>query len=266
MDVMNIRILKKIKKRKGSMFVEAAIVLPIFFMAILSIVLTIRLAAVEANTMECFSKVSQEYAREMYLTGRGPLQNFVFEARVKSEVAEKEKLDLRNPRIQNHFGLGEALTDPGLVNASFLYEVDLTLPLRLNRGLSFQEHLVFRGFIGRESWEDGFGFDEMEKSDNPNGVFVFPRAGERYHKADCRIIEVYPVEKILSPGLKKKYSPCKLCKSGDLPYGCKVYCFESTGKVFHKGICTTVDRYVVEIDKEEAIERGYTPCAFCGGD
>ncbi len=261
MEVINI----KLSEKRASIFVEAAIVLPVFFVAMISLTLTIRLAAVEANTMECFSSISRDYAKEMYLTGRGPAQNYLYESRVKARIEQDEKLNLQNVRVENHLGGGRVLLDSGYVDASLMYEVNIALPLSFSRGISFQEHLAYRGFVGRQKGVEGFGFDEMEKSDNPNAVFVFPRAGERYHKADCRIIKVYPVEKILSPALKKQYKPCRLCKSGDLPYGSRVYCFESTGKVYHKGSCTTVDRYVVEMDRQEAIDKGYTPCAYCGG-
>jgi hypothetical protein len=39
-----------------------------------------------------------------------------------------------------------------------------------------------------------------------------------------------------------------------------------SGKVFHKGSCTTVDRYVIAIEADEAIEKGYSPCYYCGGE
>lgn len=259
--MVNINI-RGLGKRKGSLMVEAAIVLPIFFLAILSLVLTIRLAEVEANTMASISKVSQAYAKEMYLVNLGPVQDLAFDVRVKKQVADQEKMVLGKVGVEKKT---YPLRDQGLVKAALNYEIDLALPMRLSPALSFQESLLFRGFVGRKWPGPGFGFDEMERSDNPNGVFVFPRAGERYHIEDCRIIVVFPVEKILTQSLKSKYSPCKICKARDLPLGSKVYCFESSGRVYHKGICPSVDRYVIEIDKEEAIEKGYTACAYCGG-
>lgn len=242
------------------MFVETAIVLPFFLLAIITISLLIKVMAVEENTMLHFVTEEQRYAKEMYLT---ELHDGLHEYRMLKKMDEIQAAKLRNPRIGRQLGI--FVKDSGLVNTSLSYELEIPLPLAFNRELAIEQHLLFRGFVGADNLGEPMGFDAMEREEKASSVYVFPRAGERYHRKDCRIIDVYPVEKVLSKDIRKKYKPCKLCKAEALPPGCLVYCFDKSGKVYHKGSCTTVDRYVIEMDRDEAIEKGYTACLFCGG-
>lgn len=258
------------KNKKGSLFVETSIILPFFLLAILSIAILIKAIGVEESTMGCFAEEGQRCAKEMYLTQIDEsfesyetelFQDVIFKHRTLKRLKDHELVELKNINIER-FGFRQ---DPGIVNYRLSYEIDVPLPLSFRRGLKFEQTLLFRGFIGAENADGGLGFDEMERPDSLSSVYVFPRAGEKYHRFDCRVIDVYPVERILSPEIKRVYRPCKLCNASCLPWGCRVYCFEKNGKVYHRGSCTTVDRYVVEMDKEEAVEKGYTPCLFCGG-
>lgn len=253
--------IEKGKGKKGSLFVETAVVLPFFLMAIITISLLVRVVAIEENTMLCFADESHKYAKEMYLT---EFTHVFHEERLLNRLNAVESARLKNERVEyRHSILHEK--DLGKTNAFLSYELEIPLPFSFKRELKLEQHLFFRGFIGADNPGEAMGFDAMETGESSSSVYVFPRAGERYHRIDCRVIDVYPVEKVLSKDLMKKYEPCKLCKAETLSPGCLVYCFDKCGKVYHKGSCVTVDRYVVEMDSEEAIEKGYTPCSFCGG-
>ena len=279
--------------KRGSLFVETAIVLPLFLLAVLSISILIRITAVEENTMRCFSEEAQKTLKEAYLTQldllpgqfdmdfsdpsdsydsiqqkgktgisealvHGALLEFRIQSRLKEETVSLKDASLN--RFEYLYSDGEA---SGLIHCGFKYGVELPLPLDFHRQLQFEQRLLFRGFIGADENGEGMGFEAMETQDDANTVYVFPRAGERFHKSDCRIIEVYPKEMVLSPSVRKKYTPCKICDAEDLPYGFRVYCFDTSGKAFHRGSCSTVDRFVIGIDGEEAMEQGYTPCYYC---
>ena len=264
--------------KKGALFVEAALIFPMFLLAILSICVLIRMIGVEENTMRSLAEEGQRISKEAYLTQldiipdnhsaeilEGILHGTLFEFRMLERLKSEERITLKDSHIDQFDYLYSEDGRSGLIYCSIKYGIELPLPLDFNRQLEFEQRLFFRGFIGADNDEEGMGFDVMEEPEGASIVYVFPRAGERFHQLHCRVIEVYPRETILSPSVRKKYAPCRLCDAAFLPWGSRVYCFETSGKVFHKGSCTTVERYVIGIEREEAIERGYSPCAYCGG-
>jgi hypothetical protein len=254
-----------VKSRKGSLFVESAIVLPFFLLAVISISLLIKVAGIEENTMRLFASESETYSKDMYLSqfDGSFLPDVGLEYRTLKKIDDEVEASLEDVQVKrnccSYYG------DEAVVDFSLLYEIDMPLAIPFKRSLKHEQRLIFRGFVGADKEYSSFGFDRMEETDDSSMVCIFPRAGERFHSKDCRLIDIYPVELVLSPVIKNKYDPCRLCKAGDLPWGCLVYCFDKSGKVYHRGDCAVVDRYVVEIHRKEAIKRGYTPCYYCGG-
>ncbi len=263
--------------KRGSLFVEASILFPMFLLAILSICVLIRIIGTEENTIRSFAEEGQKIAKEAYVTQldvmpesysiellEGIVHGTLLELRMLERLKKEDQL-LKNPGIDRFSYLFSEGDRTGLIQCSIVYDIQLPMPLNFYRQLEFEQRLLFRGFIGAENHGEGMGFDSMEEPGDAEIVYVFPRAGERYHQLHCRIIEVYPREMILSPSLRKRYSPCKLCEADSLPWGSMVYCFDTSGRAYHKGSCSTVERYVIGVDREEAIENGFSPCAYCGG-
>ena len=107
--------------------------------------------------------------------------------------------------------------------------------------------------------------EELEADERSLMVWVFPRAGERYHKRECAVIAVFPSPHTLDSGIRSRYRPCSHCKPEGKENGSLVYCFPKAGEVYHQQYCSLVTRYVIEMEYEEAVEAGYTPCRVCGG-
>ncbi|MPN26874.1 hypothetical protein SDC9_174300 [bioreactor metagenome] len=105
----------------------------------------------------------------------------------------------------------------------------------------------------------------MEEMEDSEIVWIFPVAGEKYHKKECPYIKVAATQTILTKSVKKKYKPSSLCNSRNLKKGSLVFCFYNSGQSYHSPNCPTVDRYVIEIEKSDAIKQGYSPCLKCGG-
>ena len=126
--------------------------------------------------------------------------------------------------------------------------------------------MVFRGLIGSRNQVNPTGFDELEKEKPSSKVWIFPTEGKRYHKRDCPYIAVLPTEAVLTEGIKRKYQSCPICESKNREIGSLIYYFEKTGKAYHTGKCPTVEKYVIEIEKETAVKKGYLPCSKCGGE
>ncbi len=264
--------------KKGSMFIETALLFPAFLLTVLSLFVLIRLTAVEENTMRAFTEEGQKVSKEAYLTQleilpesytiellEGIAHGTLLELRMLNRLNKEENMDLQDMEVDRFDYMFSEDDKSGLIRCSLSYWVDLSLPLRFQRQLEFEQRLFFRGFIGADRDGEGMGFDVMEDPGDPFTVYIFPRAGERFHQLDCRMIAVYPRETILSPSVRRQYAPCRLCDAASLPWGIKVYCFDTSGKAYHRGSCTIVERYVTGIDREEAIGRGYSPCSYCGG-
>jgi hypothetical protein len=166
--------------KRGSLFVETAIVLPLFLLAVLSISILIRITAVEENTMRCFSEEAQKTLKEAYLTQldllpgqfdmdfsdpsdsydsiqqkgktgisealvHGALLEFRIQSRLKEETVSLKDASLN--RFEYLYSDGEA---SGLIHCGFKYGVELPLPLDFHRQLQFEQRLLFRGFIGAD--------------------------------------------------------------------------------------------------------------------
>ena len=137
----------------------------------------------------------------------------------------------------------------------------VTVPLSLfGRTLRFREVLLAHPFTGEEPEEGPLGEEALEEEGG--GVWVFPRRGERYHKKECRIVTVYPFERILTASLRRSFEPCSNCHPESLANGTPVYVF-ATGSVYHRRACASVTRYVVSMAEDQAKEKGYTPCSYC---
>jgi len=66
-----------------------------------------------------------------------------------------------------------------------------------------------------------------------------------------------PAEDILGLGPKDKTAGAASSASGDIVY------ITRTGKRYHAAGCPSLSRSQIPISREDAIARGYTPCARC---
>ncbi|MBR5488061.1 MAG: hypothetical protein IKV72_00015, partial [Firmicutes bacterium] len=139
------------------------------------------------------------------------------------------------------------------------------LQLGFNHKLGLDNNVKCRGFTGIEKAGSPMTFEEMESEGLWDPVWIFPMSGEKYHSSSCTYIRVNAKEMVLTAELKTRYDPCQLCVSDRIPIGSYVYCFTEGGTVYHEYSCRQVDRYAVEINKEEAVTKGYGPCSRCGG-
>jgi len=94
-------------------------------------------------------------------------------------------------------------------------------------------------------------------------VYVFPKRGERYHRAGCECLEAGSAPRILNAALRKKCQPCQLCHPELLPEGASVYLYSSGSKTYHRDSCSIITKTYESMSLAEAQEKGYTPCMLC---
>lgn len=241
----------------GSVFVEAAVFLPIFLVALLTLALFMRIVAIEETAVHILSDEARTFSVM-------PV-SFHFTGESQRRLRNAWGGNLQNVHVSEfQTGFSQGGIDD-LVKVRLSYQIKLPLPIPLLKKTEESNQLVFRQFTGKKAWDQPMDFAEMEREGEDSRVWVFPRAGERYHNKRCSFIAVDPERKLLTSHIRKKYSPCTLCHPQELPDGSAVYCFPHSGAAYHRQSCKSVSRYVVEMDRQAAEQRGYTPCKKCGG-
>jgi ribosomal protein S27AE len=137
-------------------------------------------------------------------------------------------------------------------------------PLGLKARADYDLSVVTRAYVGKIRDNPAMTASEMEGGSS-EPVFVFPKRGEKYHSKGCGFLTAASTSGVLTGSIRAKYRPCPLCGSGRASSGARIYYFPSAGEAYHLSGCSALQRNYVEIDKKDAIERGYTPCSKCGG-
>jgi len=131
------------------------------------------------------------------------------------------------------------------------------------KGIAYDSRAVKEGylFVAIKGYETD-GHKYIDNAIKNGAVAVL---GEDDITCGCTYVKANAREVVLTGQLKKKYNSCSLCDSDAVSIGAFVYCFEENGTVYHKDTCKQVTRYAIEINKTEAVDKGYTPCSKCGG-
>lgn len=242
-------------KRRGSYTVEAALFLPVFIIAALTLGYLMKLiGGVESGMHACVDE-SRRQAAAAYIDRAG----IGFKGRTQSRILGENKYITRAKMKNLRYLAGDSI-----ISFDMDYTVDIALPLDLYDGFEVTDSLKCRGWTGK-SYDDPFTFDAMERDEDATIVYIFPMWGSRYHKKSCTFVSAHPVQTALTAGIKRQYDACTNCKPGSLSEGSIVYCFPKYGGSYHRGSCSAVKKYTITIEKSQAEARGYSPCAKCGG-
>ncbi|MDR3294805.1 MAG: hypothetical protein LBT26_03100 [Clostridiales Family XIII bacterium] len=247
--------------KRGSLTVEAAIFLPLFIISILTISYLIKFLAVQENVMHSLADEAHSLAAAAVYT---PYPIF-FENDAEKRISQENGDEIENFEISLFLYRFRLLNYSEQIRITADYDIGVKLPLAAIDRIPASVTVLCRAFTGKDNAAEPMPVSEIEEEKESVTVWIFPRAGTKYHGENCAYIKVYPRETALSESVRRQYEPCKLCKPGELSNGSLVYCFQKSGEVFHSGSCTSVERYVVSIEKEEAEARGYSPCSKCGG-
>ena len=252
--------------RGGQIAVETAILLPLFIIGILTLGYLLKFCMVSEGVHHALADEAHRIMADT-LTMYVPAVNA---ERISGRIDDESRGEAGNIQTEVFLLPAGGVSKEGSVFADLIaMSVTFDTPVRLPRlflnEVQGERTILCRAFVGMSQNGAPKPFDEMEEKDDGGTVWVFPRAGERYHDGHCAYIENNPREVLLDTAVRIKYSPCKLCKPSGKGDGTLVYCFETSGKAYHLGECTVVDRYVIEIGKEDAEKQGYTPCSKCGG-
>ncbi|MBN7772673.1 hypothetical protein [Clostridium aminobutyricum] len=249
--------------KKGTLTVEASILLPLVILGILTVGYLIKVHCINENVMNTALDETRLLAIESY-TDVGKTKIVEFSNKLEERICDENKainqVQIKDLKYLYSFGNLDKL-----IYFNVVYNINIGFPINFYGDIPGNETIVCRAFVGSDHYDEKMNAQEMQKEEESELVWIFPNEGKKYHQKNCSYIAVAATQTVLTSGIKRTYQPCKICKPNSLENGSLVYCFKNSGQVYHRGNCYIVDRYVVEIEKSEAIQRHYSACLKCGG-
>jgi len=252
--------MKPVTDKKGQVIVEAAVFLPVFILAVISIMYYINVFAAAENAAYSAIEETARLASKAGIVKTAPGFPSVLRNRIQSDNMSVEDVKIRGFRYLYRDGDLDSI-----ITVKAGYDMELQLPMGFDHKIELTVGVKCRGFTGRRIIGTPMTFEEMESEGAWEPVWIFPMSGEKYHKEICTYVKVNAREMVLTENLKNKYGPCSVCDASGIPYGSYVYCFVENGEVYHRSDCRQINRYTIEMNKSDAIDKGYTPCSKCGG-
>lgn len=248
------------RTKKGYIIVEAAIFMPVLIIGLCSLCFMIKYGMLCEKAYVIAMDETKTLMRDMYTPAAAPEGPGKLEERLETELSHVESADVSGVMPQFPFPMADSVK-----RWKISFSVGLPVHIDVGTGSTAPAGfaVVFRPFVGKDN--SSASFESPEEPEVYREVWVFPKAGERYHTPACSFVQRTPRQMLLTQGVKLKYSPCKLCSAAGLPNGSVVYCFKSEGSKYHRASCGLVESYVMSMDKSDAEAKGYTPCKVCGG-
>ena len=248
-----------INNRKGSYLLESAISLPIFIIAVIVMNSIILMYACIEDCNFIAANELRRCAAEAVLADT----SVAVPHRIRKEMEGKHS-QIESARLTDAGLRTERWGTDELIAVSFDLNLKTRNPLGIKAEAKYELSLVTRAYVGRERDESSMSADEFADHD-ADAVFIFPKRGEKYHSKGCGFLKAASRSSALSSSLQKKYKSCPLCRSGKAGTGDLIYYFPSAGEDYHLPGCPSLQRNFIETDRRTAEERGYSPCAKCGG-
>lgn len=249
--------LKKHINKRGSYIVEATITLP-FMIAALTVLFSIILM------YSCIEDANFIMATEMRRASiEALIQNS--DAGLPDRVNKRVQAHhyVRNLYLNEYVYRGNKWSEDELILISYDMNLEAQNPVGLAASSAYSLSCATRAYVGKTRDVDPVSGDEFEETGDET-VFIFPKAGERFHNKNCNVLKASCRGVTLTPEMKERYAGCKICHSKDAKAGSYVYVFFSGG-AYHLPSCGALERNYIEIMKKTARKRGYTPCLKCGG-
>ncbi|NDL68436.1 TadE family protein [Anaerotalea alkaliphila] len=155
----------------------------------------------------------------------------------------------------------EILGEDGWSTVRLSYAIPLPVEIFGRDSIAVRQAVRIRGFIGNRPTKD------LLEKEAPKTVVHVTGTGVRYHTdSRCRHIHVefYGVSSDTVAGNKR---PCKICGGVGPEEGPKTVYTTAKSEIYHAdGKCTALVKSVRETTLEKALEDGYTLCKTCEGE
>ena len=207
---------KKLRLKRGSYLVEAALTLPVFILSVIALALLISIISVCENISMVTALEMRDFTTSV--SARNYLNSVSLCKQIEKSVSEEcEKLtDFQVKEAKLFYQKNEIDDLIGIVTES-RFTVDN--PIGIYGKIQFEEKLVVRGYTGALQDSAPLAESEFRKTGRSEPVIVYPKYGKRYHRKSCRYA-------------KEEYAG---------------------------------EKYQLEMEKEDAVRKGFTGCLVCGG-
>lgn len=252
--------------RKASLTIEAAMALPLFLFAMISVLYFIQIVDISVRLTGAICETSNEMAVYAYVKEAGKLQGGGISDIITgglSAAYAKNKVKTRGRLEENRGSLS-------LLRCSFLKEgqmIDLAGTYQVKYPVTLlpikQMKIAVRGRVRAWTGRDGVNGDGSAEGE---GALVLVTVnGQVYHKdPECTHIKlsIKPVDKDSVEHLRNesggKYYPCGQCRGGSNT----VY-ITDTGDKYHSSLgCSGLKRGILLVPMSEVAD--WQPCSRCG--
>ena len=255
-------------KLKGSLTVEASLVLPLFIGAIVFLLFFIQAVRINVHIQKAVYNQTMSVAGYAYYVNMAnppvEVENLLEAGYIKSKIIDELGTEfMNNPYIINHrdaFSLNFTnIFDEGIIDVALQYRLKVPFDIF---GVSEVP------FVARARCKTWAGADSGKTEWDTEMVYV-TKYGEVYHiNKSCTFIksDVMTCSKVKIKTLKNEsgewYKPCSLCSEGHASYVVPVY-YTEYGNRFHVNEnCSNLKSNVFSIEKDDAIKK-YRPCSKC---
>ena len=245
--------------KNGSYLLEAAISLPVF---IISVIVMSSVILMYACIEDCSFIAANELRRasaEAIIADTSVVMPYRIRKAIENNHSQVYSVRLTDVGFRcGRWGIDEVLL------VCFRLTLKTNNPLGIKAEADYDLALATRAYVGRERDESSMSAAEFA-DEEADAVYIFPKRGEKYHSKGCAFLKAASTSAALSESIRRKYKTCPLCHSSRAANGALIYYFPSDGEDYHLPGCSSLQRNYIEINKETAHERGYTPCSKCGG-
>lgn len=242
---------------KASVTIEAALSLPLFFFAVLSLIYLLELSAIQTSIRGAAYSAAKEAAKELYLL---PVLNT---SKVRSDIAAlvgPERLErsiVAGGASGITCGSSYATLSTGEIHVTVSYQVDLPFPAFIKAPLPQSIALKVKGWTG---------YAKPKLGDEDDSIVYITDTALVYHEDyQCTYLQLsiqfVPFEGVSELRNKSggKYHGCEKCVYGQTLGG--VYITE-TGNKYHNSLgCSGLKRTIYAVHKGEVAGKG--GCSRC---
>lgn len=236
---------------KGSLTLEAAIVVPIFFFAILSLGYLLQMMAVQTTMQNALYHAGKEAARTVY-SG-----SYVTPSSLERQIAEhieSKQLEIRGIDCKNT--TCNRLT--GVMDLCVQYQIEIPIPMFGMLPVTCEESLRVKGWNGYVPiLNDNTGQETVYVTET--GIVYHADANCTYLDMSVRTVILEQIEELRNQSGGKYYA-CEFC--GQKNYDKNICYVTDYGTRYHTTLeCKKIKRNIYAISKEEAY--GLGGCSKC---
>ena len=243
---------------KGSLTVEAALVVPIFFFAMLCLAYLLEMMAIQMCVRNALYSAGREVAQNAYVgtvVSSGELEQKIVQ-NIGSERLEHSIIAGGAKGINCNKTTSNRMTN--VINLCVQYKVEIPILMFRLSPITCEERLRMKGWTGYD-----FGANDVTKRD---AVYV-TETGIVYHMdPECTYLDmsVSAVNEEQIAELRNAsgaiYYPCSSCEKKEESSG--IYYITLYGTRYHTSLtCKKIDRTIYSITRDEA--RGLGGCSKC---